>query len=144
METFTSTIEVQPNVIMYWSRRPGRFVNPKTGVDELYQPNFDGTVRDWYNRLQPLLFSMCSELGVVAGLCSIVASPDTTTMLEVGRDFSITKLPETNEGHPEGAIGPNKDMKFLYHHDTIIPDNDEIVVIAGTRLGVIKVLDINI
>ena len=132
---------ITPDLVMYWSRRPGQYVDVRTGSRDVYQHNFEGTVRMWYEKLPMLLFSMCSELGAVAGLCTVVASPITTTMLECGRQFNITKLPENNGGIPEGAIGPNRDMKFLYQHDTIMPDKDEIVVIAGERYGVIKVLD---
>ena len=141
METSTSTTEIQPDITMYWSRRPGNFVDIRTGEACDYQPVFNGTPKDWYERLPLIIFSMCSELGVVAGHCQVVASPITTTLLEFGRSFNITKLPEKNGGRTEGAIGPNKDLKFLYHHDKIVPDDDEIVVIAGDKLGVIKVLD---
>lgn len=42
---------------LYWSVRPGSFVNPETGIENLNGPLFTGRVKDWYETLYALVAS---------------------------------------------------------------------------------------
>ena len=67
---------------MYWSRKPGNFVNKLTGkgVEGGY---FSGTVREWYETLT----ETCIDVGNYYGLgknFSAIVSPDVLTIFECG------------------------------------------------------------
>jgi hypothetical protein len=48
----------------YFSRRPGNFVNEHTGKPLKKQPKFDGTVREWYEKLMDFVkVKACQVLG---------------------------------------------------------------------------------
>lgn len=68
---------------MYWSRRPGNFVNKLTGVD--VAGSFTGTVREWYETL----VETCIDVGNVIHRKTLrgaanfmVVSPDIATIFE--------------------------------------------------------------
>lgn len=47
----------------YWSRRPGKYVNPATGEDAPSYHLFDGTVLDWYRTLLITMQDGLTDLG---------------------------------------------------------------------------------
>jgi hypothetical protein len=81
---------MQADTNYYWDRRPGRFVNKKTGADQtsagsLTSPAFTGTVREWYETLVETIIDVANEIHrkTLRGSANfIVVSPDVATVLE--------------------------------------------------------------
>jgi hypothetical protein len=81
---------MQADTNYFWDRRPGRFVNKKTGVDQtsagsLTSPAFTGTVREWYETLVETIIDVANEIHrkTLRGSANfIVVSPDVATVLE--------------------------------------------------------------
>ena len=81
---------MQADTNYYWDRRPGRFVNKKSGVDQtsagsLTSPAFTGTVREWYETLVETIIDVANEIHrkTLRGSANfIVVSPDVATVLE--------------------------------------------------------------
>lgn len=83
MLVFGNSAEAEKNK-MYWSRKPGNFVNKLTGkVVETGDYSFTGTVREWYETLT----ETCIDVGNYYGLgenFSAIVSPDVLTIFECG------------------------------------------------------------
>ena len=81
---------MQADTNYYWDRRPGRFVNKKSGADQtnagaLTSPVFTGTVREWYETLVETVIDVANEIHrkTLRGSANfIVVSPDVATVLE--------------------------------------------------------------
>lgn len=81
---------MQADTNYYWDRRPGRFVNKKSGSDQtsagsLQSPRFTGTVREWYETLVETIIDVANEIHrkTLRGSANfIVVSPDVATILE--------------------------------------------------------------
>ena len=73
----------------FWSRRPGKFVNKKTGVDITGDgtnlPSFTGTVSEWYETLIETINEISAQIHrrhLRGGANFIVCSPEVANILE--------------------------------------------------------------
>ena len=82
---------MQADTNYFWDRRPGRFVNKKSGAaqeirsDEVGHVSFTGTVREWYETLVETIIDVANEIHrkTLRGSANfIVVSPDVATVLE--------------------------------------------------------------
>ena len=137
-----NSVQTEPDITMFWSLIPGRWVEPMTGEDKKWSyNNKDEKVLPWYESVQEIIWSLIGKLDATPKQVFVLASERTQTIIEFGRKFNITKLNQ-EEVSEEGALGIDKDIRFLYHHDAIEPAMDEIVVVATNgKYGVVKVLD---
>ena len=75
---------MQADTNYFWDRRPGKFVNKKTGIADT-SPSFTGTVREWYETLVETIIDVANEIHrkTLRGSANfIVVSPDVATVLE--------------------------------------------------------------
>jgi hypothetical protein len=69
----------------YWDRRPGKFVNKRSGVDASSGVSFTGTVREWYETLVETIIDVANEIHrkTLRGSANfIVVSPEVATIFE--------------------------------------------------------------
>ena len=75
----------QASTNYFWDRRPGQFVNKKSGSDQSSSASFTGTVREWYETLVETIIDVANEIHrkTLRGSANfIVVSPDVATVLE--------------------------------------------------------------
>lgn len=123
---------IKPQITMYWSRRPGSYVDVSTGSDDVYQWTRRLTVTEWYDTLLEVIWSMCGQLGSIKDSC-VIPSPEICTIIQLSHSFRAVD-------NDCGTIGPNGDISIVYKHAQVVPDYDEIVVACNGGYGVIKVL----
>ncbi len=69
--------------VMYWSRKPGNFVNKLTGLD--VQGSYTGTTLEWYHTLMETINDVANTISrkTLRGKANfLVVSPDVATILE--------------------------------------------------------------
>ncbi len=96
---------------MYWSRRPGKFVNRLTGVDITANgaqlPDFTGTVSAWYETLVETINDLSAQIHrktLRGGANFIVTSPEVANILEFTAGFRA----EITHDEDKGEIGTVK------------------------------------
>jgi hypothetical protein len=111
-------------IIRYWSRKRGKYVNPRTGevIKTSFHPKEDGYTSDpigWYKGLIETLIDASNGVHERSGEDAswIIASADTLTLLECGETFKPIYHNE-NIGAPE-KVGTLCDKFSLYRDDTL-------------------------
>jgi len=127
----------------YWDRRPGRFVNKRTGNDQTNSgqntsPVFTGTVREWYETLVETIIDVANEIHrkTLRGSANfIVVSPEVATIFE----SSVLYKPSikidgqgqaTIAGIGAEAIG-SLSNRFTVYKDPYFPRNKILVGYKG-------------
>jgi hypothetical protein len=134
---------MQADTNYYWDRRPGRFVNKKSGSDQttagtLTSPSFTGTVREWYETLVETVIDVANEIHrkTLRGSANfIVVSPDVATVLEA----SVLYKPNYSidgDGQVSGmALGAEMvgslSNRFTVYKDPYFPRNKILVGYKG-------------
>lgn len=104
MEVLRDLIEGAKATVRYWSRRPGRFVNPLTGevLPASLTGDFTGIVAEWY---QTLIERVNDVSAVIArkvlrgGATFLVCSPEVQSILEsTNQWFAATTVGESDKG----------------------------------------------
>jgi hypothetical protein len=77
---------------LYWSRKPGKFVNRETGADVVSSlfPDFTGTVSEWYETLLETVNDVSARIHrktLRGGANFIVCSPEVAAILEFTSGF---------------------------------------------------------
>jgi hypothetical protein len=83
-EILSQLLQSGTGATMYWSRKPGNFVNKLTGVD-VAGGSFTGTVREWYETLVETCIDVANTIHrkTLRGAANfMVVSPDVATILE--------------------------------------------------------------
>ena len=127
----------------YWDRRPGRFVNKRTGVDQtsagsLTSPTFTGTVREWYETLVETIIDVANEIHrkTLRGSANfIVVSPEVATIFE----SSVLYKPSIKiDGQGQAAISGigaesigSLSNRFTVYKDPYFPRNKILVGYKG-------------
>jgi hypothetical protein len=127
----------------YWDRRPGRFVNKRTGVDQtsagsLTSPTFTGTVREWYETLVETIIDVANEIHrkTLRGSANfIVVSPEVATIFEA----SVLYKPSIKiDGQGQAAISGigaeaigSLSNRFTVYKDPYFPRNKILVGYKG-------------
>lgn len=92
--TQTTTSSDDKLEILYTSRKPGKYLEPKSG-EEIFDQGFDGTVKEWYDLFARFLFS---SVPTVEGVeYDFYISPEILTMLECSSFFWPTYVDERNQ-----------------------------------------------
>ncbi len=134
---------VQADTNYFWDRRPGRFVNKKSGADQTSggtatSPSFTGTVREWYETLVETIIDVANEIHrkTLRGSANfIVVSPDVATVLEA----SVLYKPNYSidgDGQVSGmALGAEAvgslSNRFTVYKDPYFPRNKILVGYKG-------------
>lgn len=127
----------------YWSRRPGQFVNRKTGESISEQlvgikpvgPKFTGTVREWYETLVETIYTAAGTQR--DSNTRIFVSPTVRTILEC----SVLFKPFVDlDLQKEGVIGTISGMKVVL--DSRL--KNEIKLVNGTFESRVIVKDLDI
>ena len=77
------TEEATSDMTMFWSRKPGNFINQRTGIPNHNGPHFTGTVRQWYGVLEEVIRETCQELKCPIEMCEILASKEVMTIFNL-------------------------------------------------------------
>ena len=127
----------------FWDRRPGRFVNKRTGVDQtngglFTSPVFTGTVREWYETLVETIIDVANEIHrkTLRGSANfIVVSPEVATIFEA----SVLYKPSIKiDGQGQAAISGigaesigSLSNRFTVYKDPYFPRNKILVGYKG-------------
>ena len=135
---------VQADTNFFWDRRPGSFVNKRTGTAQARTsslstgPAFTGTVREWYETLVETIIDVANEIHrkTLRGSANfIVVSPDVATVLEA----SVLYKPNYSldgDGQVSGmALGAESvgslSNRFTVYKDPYFPRNKILVGFKG-------------
>jgi len=88
---------------LYWSRRPGKFLDRETGADisNSLAPTFTGTVSEWYETLLETINDLSARMHrktLRGGANFIVCSPEVASLLEFTAGFKASVTPEDDQG----------------------------------------------
>ena len=88
---------------LYWSRRPGKFLDRSTGADisNSLAPTFTGTVSEWYETLLETINDLSARMHrktLRGGANFIVCSPEVAALLEFTAGFKASVKPEDDQG----------------------------------------------
>jgi hypothetical protein len=88
---------------LYWSRRPGQFVNRETGADinSSLAPDFTGTVSEWYETLLETINDVSARIHrktLRGGANFIVVSPEVAALLEFTSGFKANVALDEDKG----------------------------------------------
>ena len=95
---------------LYWSRRPGKFVNRETGasiVSAVAPPDFTGNVSEWYETLVETLNDVSARIHrktLRGGANFVVCSPEVANILEFTGGFRASVSAEELKGNSIGAV----------------------------------------
>ena len=89
---------------LYWSRRPGKFLDRDTGnliTVSNGAPDFTGTVSEWYETLLETINDLSARMHrktLRGGANFIVCSPEVASLLEFTAGFKASVKPEDDQG----------------------------------------------
>jgi hypothetical protein len=117
---------------LYWSRRPGKFVNRDTGTAILglgaagNYPDFTGTVSEWYETLLETVNDVSAQIHrktLRGGANFIVTSPEVANILEFTSGFRASTTADENKG-TAGAVNVGSiSKKWDVYVDPYFPRN---------------------
>ncbi len=121
---------------LYWSRKPGKFVNRETGADITTTnfPDFTGTVSEWYETLIETVNDVSAQIHrktIRGGANFMVCGPEVAAILEMTAGFRASIAVDA-----DGQVGAQKvgsiSKKWDVHVDPYFPRN---VVLVGRKGG---------
>jgi len=122
---------------LYWSRRPGKFVNRETGVtlsSAVAPPDFTGNVSEWYETLVETMNDVSARIHrktLRGGANFVVCSPEVANILEFTSGFRASISAEELKGNSIGAVKVGAmSKKWDVYVDPYFPRN---VVLIGRR-----------
>ena len=88
---------------LYWSRRPGKFLNRETGADVTtsLSPSFTGTVSEWYETLLESINDLSARIHrktLRGGANFVVCSPEVASLLEFTSGFKANIASDEDKG----------------------------------------------
>ena len=125
---------------LYWSRRPGRFVNRETGAaistdanEQILGADFTGTVSEWYETLLETINDVSARIHrktLRGGANFLVCSPEVANILEFTSGFRASVTADEDRG-TAGAIKVGSiSKKWDVYVDPYFPRN---VVLVGRK-----------
>ena len=121
---------------LYWSRKPGKFVNRETGADitTTNYPDFTGTVSEWYETLIETVNDVSAQIHrktIRGGANFMVCGPEVAAILEMTAGFRASIAVDS-----DGQAGAQKvgsiSKKWDVHVDPYFPRN---VILVGRKGG---------
>jgi hypothetical protein len=136
---------MQADTNYYWSRKPGDFVNKKSGASAVKAsslaggPAFTGTVREWYETLVETVIDVANEIHrkTLRGSANfIVVSPDVATVLEASVLYKpVYSIDGDGQVAPGMSLGAEKvgtlSNRFTVYKDPYFPRNKILVGYKG-------------
>jgi hypothetical protein len=120
---------------LYWSRKPGDFVNKLTGVS-VTGASFTGTVREWYETLVETCIDVANTIHrkTLRGAANfMVVSPDVATILESTVLYKPTLSLDPKE--TQFSLGIEKvgslNNRFVVYKDPYFPRNQILIGYKG-------------
>jgi hypothetical protein len=120
---------------LYWSRKPGKFVNRETGADVVSSlfPDFTGTVSEWYETLLETINDVSARIHrktLRGGANFIVCSPEVASILEFTSGFRASVENDGDKGSWGAMNVGSLSRKMDVHVDPYFIRN---VVLVGRR-----------
>jgi hypothetical protein len=126
--------------VKYWSRRPGKFVNRKTGAalattaeGSALPPDFFGNVSMWYETLLETINDVSADIHrkTLRGAANfIVVSPEVANILEFTAGFRATVTHDSDKGSTGAVKVGALNSKFDVIVDPYFPRN---VILVGRK-----------
>jgi len=125
---------------LFWSRRPGKFLNRDTGApistsanEEMLGADFTGTVSEWYETLLETINDVSAQIHrktLRGGANFLVCGPEVANILEFTAGFKATVTHDDDRGNA-GAINVGSiSKKWDVYVDPYFPRN---VVLVGRK-----------
>lgn len=134
-EILTQLLVDATGATMYWSRKPGDFVNKLTGA-AVSGASFTGTVREWYETLVETCIDVSNTIHrkTLRGAANfMVVSPDVATILEATVLYKPTLSLDPNE--TQFSLGIERigslNNRFTVYKDPYFPRNQILVGYKG-------------
>jgi hypothetical protein len=128
---------------LYWSRRPGKFLDRRTGLpigaglsnESLLGADFTGTVSEWYETLIETINDVSAQIHrktLRGGANFLVCSPEVANILEFTAGFRANVTADSDKG-TVGAVNVGAiSKKFDVYVDPYFPRN---VILVGRKGG---------
>jgi hypothetical protein len=127
---------------MYWSRRPGKFLNRLTGLpvegdqtssDNLLGADFTGNVSQWYETLLETVNDVSAQIHrktLRGGANFLVCGPEVAAVLEMTAGFRAKVAPDADSGDAGAVNVGSISKKWDVYVDPYFPRN---VILVGRR-----------
>jgi hypothetical protein len=125
---------------LYWSRRPGKFVNRTTGApistsanESLLGADFTGTVSEWYETLIETINDVSARIHrktLRGGANFVVVSPEVANLMEFTSGFRASVTHDEDRGTAGAVRVGSLSKKFDVYVDPYFPRN---VVLVGRK-----------
>ena len=123
---------------LYWSRRPGLFVNRLTGEDATSlasPPDFTGSVSEWYETLVETINDVSADIHrktLRGGANFLVCGPEVANILEFTSGFRASVTHDDATGSVGAVQVGSINKKWDLHVDPYFPRN---VILVGRKGG---------
>tara|TARA_B100000035_G_scaffold78225_2_gene65354 strand:- start:8469 stop:10223 length:1755 start_codon:yes stop_codon:yes gene_type:complete len=123
---------------LYWSRRPGLFVNRLTGADATSlasPPDFTGSVSEWYETLIETINDVSADIHrktLRGGANFLVCGPEVANILEFTSGFRASVTHDDATGSVGAVQIGSINKKWDLHVDPYFPRN---VILVGRKGG---------
>ena len=128
---------------IYWSRRPGRFLNRETGAqiggtldnESLMGADFTGTVSEWYETLIESINDVSAQIHrktLRGGANFVVCSPEVANVLEFTAGFRANVTADSDKGTVGAVNVGSLSKKWDVYVDPYFPRN---AVLVGRKGG---------
>jgi hypothetical protein len=121
---------------LFWSRRPGQFVNPETGesiTSATAPPDFTGTVSEWYETLVETVNDVSARIHrktLRGGANFLVCGPEVANVLEFTSGFRASVTADDNKGTVGAVNAGSISKKWDVWVDPYFPRN---VILVGRK-----------
>ena len=125
---------------LYWSRRPGKFLNRETGAaisasanEELLGADFTGTVSEWYETLLETVNDVSANIHrktLKGGANFLVVSPEVANILEFTAGFKAKVTHDDDKGTAGAVNVGSLSSKLEIYVDPYFPRN---VMLVGRK-----------
>jgi hypothetical protein len=121
---------------LYWSRRPGKFLNRSTGASitsNVAPPDFTGTVSEWYETLVETINDVSAQIHrkvLRGGANFIVVSPEVANVLEFTSGFRASVIADQDRGSVGAVKAGSISKKWDVFVDPYFPRN---VILVGRK-----------
>ena len=121
---------------LYWSRRPGKFLDRSSGVDisdAAAPPDFTGTVSEWYETLVETINDVSAQIHrktLRGGANFLVCSPEVANVLEFTSGFRASVTADQDRGSVGAVKVGSVSKKFDVMVDPYFPRN---VILVGRK-----------
>jgi hypothetical protein len=131
----------------YWSRTPGKFVNEKTGEEivlsdpSVVGPNFQGTVREWYESLVEMLLGIVDETEKCARCDKVKVITNGVIQPIIESTIAFRPLPASLDSKCPALVGTLFNSISVYYSH--LADPAALTILSeDEHLAVVYILDL--